>query len=355
MDMWQSVDGDPNCNLLERFYSNPERFAYEFQNYVFLTRLRQNRTSWEGEKPLRLLERSVFSDRLVFVRAVHEAKWMDDMQLKLYDSWFQPMLQDIPGLVPDGFIYLRADPSTCLGRLKKRARSEEVGVDLSYLEGLHVKHEDWFYQEQASIETKSLLVPSGQRTETQIQCGTEPLPAGVELPRLPKELEGSVIWLGGKGVLSFEPPHNHPDLPNDVKAAITSIPALVLDCNEDFDVEHDIEQKRRYASKVSAYFNYVKEYRVARRNSTHHRPFYHSAENEVLRLKWDAVKHLPYEVLKDWQAKNSHYMLGTANNELAHVPHHRMALQGVADSSQFAMRGRQGLKRTGGNMLCSSG
>lgn len=265
---------------------------------------------------------------------------MDDMQLKLYDSWFQPMLQDIPGLVPDGFIYLRADPSTCLGRLKKRARTEEVSVSLRYLEGLHVKHEDWFYQEQPSIETKSVLVPRAQRTEAKIQCGAES--AGVELPALPKELEGSVIWLGGKGVLSSEPQPNHPDLPNDVKAAITSIPALVLDCNEDFDVHHDVEQKRRYASKVSAYFNYVKDYRVARRNSNLHRPFYHNAENEVLRLKWDAVKHMPYELLKEWHRKASHQILGSGSNELDHGVHHHMDLHAVESSSRYRMRGSQG-------------
>ena len=44
----------------------------------------------ESEKcaaPLRLLERSVFSDRMVFVRAVHEAKWLSPMELSIYDSW----------------------------------------------------------------------------------------------------------------------------------------------------------------------------------------------------------------------------------------------------------------------------
>ena len=29
----------------------------------------------------------MFSDRMVFVRAVHEARWMDDMELAVYDSW----------------------------------------------------------------------------------------------------------------------------------------------------------------------------------------------------------------------------------------------------------------------------
>lgn len=140
VDKWQCVGGSKENNLLERFYKDPKRHAYEFQNYVFLTRLDVNRKTFDGEKPLRLLERSVFSDRLVFVRAVHESQWLTDEQLELYDSWFNPMLQEVPGLIPDGFIYLRAEPDTCMRRLLNRARQEELTVTNSYLEGKNAKH-----------------------------------------------------------------------------------------------------------------------------------------------------------------------------------------------------------------------
>ena len=46
---------------------------------------RQER-EWKGAD-LRLLERSVFSDRMVFVRAVHESKYMSDLELSVYNSW----------------------------------------------------------------------------------------------------------------------------------------------------------------------------------------------------------------------------------------------------------------------------
>lgn len=36
---------------------------------------------------LRLLEHSIFSDRMVFVRAAHEAKWLSEMELSIYESW----------------------------------------------------------------------------------------------------------------------------------------------------------------------------------------------------------------------------------------------------------------------------
>jgi deoxyadenosine/deoxycytidine kinase len=49
--------------------------------------LLQEKETQVGIRPFRLLERSVFSDRMVFVRAVHEAKWMSDLELNIYDSW----------------------------------------------------------------------------------------------------------------------------------------------------------------------------------------------------------------------------------------------------------------------------
>lgn len=45
------------------------------------------------------MERSVFSDRMVFVRAVHEAKFMSDMEISIYDSWFDPIVSGYPYFV----------------------------------------------------------------------------------------------------------------------------------------------------------------------------------------------------------------------------------------------------------------
>lgn len=63
---WQDI-GPDHFNILDAFYVEPQRYAYTFQNYVFVTRVMQERESAGGLKPLRLMERSVFSDRMVFV------------------------------------------------------------------------------------------------------------------------------------------------------------------------------------------------------------------------------------------------------------------------------------------------
>lgn len=62
---WQDI-GPDHFNILDAFYAEPQRYAYTFQNYVFVTRVMQERESAGGIKPLRLMERSVFSDRMVW-------------------------------------------------------------------------------------------------------------------------------------------------------------------------------------------------------------------------------------------------------------------------------------------------
>jgi len=68
---------------------------------------------------------------MVFVRAVHEAQWMSDLELSVYDSWFSPIVSALPTIVPDGFIYLKSTPETCMRRLLLRSRAEESTVPSS--------------------------------------------------------------------------------------------------------------------------------------------------------------------------------------------------------------------------------
>eukprot|EP00897_Mesotaenium_endlicherianum_P008960 jgi/Mesen1/8092/ME000434S07332 len=223
IDKWQSV-GEKQVNILDAFYQDPHRYAYTFQNYVFITRMLQERESAGGAKPLRLMERSVFSDRMVFVRAVHEAKWMSEMEVSLYDSWFDPVVSELPGLVPDGFIYLRAQPGTCHQRLRSRARDEENGVSLEYLMDLHEKHEQWLIPAQRGAGSSGLIcVPSGYREEP------------------PAAIQDQVFCLKG----------------DNVHSSIQQVPALVLDCDPNIDFSRDVVAKQVYANQVKTFFEYV--------------------------------------------------------------------------------------------------
>ncbi|KAG6406932.1 hypothetical protein SASPL_134549 [Salvia splendens] len=226
VDKWQNV-GPDHFNILDAFYAEPERYAYTFQNYVFVTRVMQERESCGGMKPLRLMERSVFSDRMVFVRAVHEAKWMNEMEISIYDSWFDPVVSSLPGLIPDGFIYLRASPDTCHKRMMLRKRAEEGGVSLDYLRDLHEKHESWLFP---------------------FDSGNHGVLSVSQLPKnddwsLHPHIKDRVFYLHGD--------HMH--------SSIQKVPALVLDCEPDIDFSRDIEAKHEYARQVAEFFEFVKK------------------------------------------------------------------------------------------------
>ncbi|XP_019446585.1 PREDICTED: uncharacterized protein LOC109349960 isoform X2 [Lupinus angustifolius] len=223
---WQDV-GPDHFNILDAFYAEPQRYAYTFQNYVFVTRLMQERESSGGIKPLRLMERSVFSDRMVFVRAVHEAKWMNEMEISIYDSWFDPVVSSLPGLIPDAFIYLRASPDTCHMRMKLRKRVEEGGVSLDYLRDLHEKHESW-------------LFPS--------QSGNNGI---LSVNKLPQHVDNSLHPDIRDRVFYLEGDHMH--------SSIQKVPALVLDCEPNIDFSKDVEAKREYARQVAEFFEFVKK------------------------------------------------------------------------------------------------
>ncbi|KVH98750.1 Deoxynucleoside kinase [Cynara cardunculus var. scolymus] len=197
IDKWQDI-GPDHFNILDAFYSEPQRYAYTFQNYVFVTRVMQEKESSSGIKPLRLMERSVFSDRM--------------MEISIYDSWFDPVVSSLPGLVPDGFIYLRASPDTCHKRMMLRKREEEGGVSLEYLRGLHEKHESWLLPFES--ENHGILSVS----------------------KLPLHMDNSL----------------HPDIRDHV-------PALVLDCEPNIDFSKDIEAKEQYARQVAKFFEFVKK------------------------------------------------------------------------------------------------
>ncbi|WZY78291.1 hypothetical protein YC2023_024675 [Brassica napus] len=210
---------------LDVFYSEPQRYAYTFQNYMFVTRLMQEKEFTSGVKPLRLMERSVFSDRMVFVRAVHEAKWMNEMEISIYDCWFDHVVSALPGVVPDGFIYLRAIPDTCHKRMMLRKRAEEGGVSLKYLQDLHEKHESWLLP----FDSGNHGVLSVSKPSLQMDNSLHP------------DIKDRVFYL--------EMNHMH--------SSIQKVPALFLDCEPNIDFSRDIEAKRQYTRKVAEFFEFV--------------------------------------------------------------------------------------------------
>lgn len=150
-DKWQQVGADGN--LLDLFYKDTKRWAYTFQSFAFITRVQAvlDALNKKGAKELQILERSVYCDRFCFAKNCYESGTMSSLEWQIYKDWFAWLVEGYTQR-PDGFIYLHTSPNICYDRMKKRDRSEEKEVPLSYLELLHKKHEDWLVTKTETMD-----------------------------------------------------------------------------------------------------------------------------------------------------------------------------------------------------------
>jgi len=93
------------------------------------------------EKPIHIIERSLFSERYVFIEALKVLKHISIDEYNILIEWFKFLSDKLQPV--NEIIYLRTDPAVAHQRLLSRARHEEGTVSLEYLELIHSLHEDW--------------------------------------------------------------------------------------------------------------------------------------------------------------------------------------------------------------------
>ena len=140
VDKWRDLSGH---NLLKLMYEDPDRHSYTFQSYAQLTMAKVHTA--RTKKPIKIIERSVWSGRHVFAENLLRTGKMAPSEFQVLNAWFE-FLQSCPreiDLGVDLFIYLRTSPKVAHERLRARARPEEKIVSLEYLQDLHDLHEKW--------------------------------------------------------------------------------------------------------------------------------------------------------------------------------------------------------------------
>ncbi|XP_003413733.3 deoxyguanosine kinase, mitochondrial isoform X1 [Loxodonta africana] len=148
-------------NLLDMMYREPARWSYTFQTFSFMSRLKTQLEAFEplqAREPVQVFERSVYSDRYIFAKNLFENGSLTDLEWHIYQYWHSFLLQEFASrLRLHGFIYLQATPQVCLERLHRRARAEEKGIELAYLEQLHDQHEAWLVHKTTKLHFEALL------------------------------------------------------------------------------------------------------------------------------------------------------------------------------------------------------
>ncbi len=162
-------------NLLEMFYSDPNRWSFTFQLAAFTTRAK----TWTEVLAMTdhhsvVLERSIYCDRYVFAKNCYQSGLMTESEWQLYCRLWD-WLESNWCTTPDHIVYLRTPAEVCHERIRERGRSEEDSIPLEYLRDLERLHDEWL------LDNPDVTIIDGRKQWTAEAIRDVLLDRGVEL------------------------------------------------------------------------------------------------------------------------------------------------------------------------------
>tara|TARA_Y100001936_G_scaffold251503_1_gene307723 strand:- start:1876 stop:2589 length:714 start_codon:yes stop_codon:yes gene_type:complete len=145
---WESIKDSDGKNAIEKYYENPDKYAFSFQMMAYISRIHQLReTLHTNNNVIIICERSVFTDKEIFAKMLHDDGKIGEIEYNIYCKWFYEFVKDIP---VGGLIYVKTNPEICERRVIKRNRKGET-IPLVYLQNCHKYHEDWLNNESLPV------------------------------------------------------------------------------------------------------------------------------------------------------------------------------------------------------------
>jgi len=153
LELWHTEHGQ---SLLADFYGNPQRWAYTFETLTMMCRVREHTSEQQHKEPWRIMERSIYSGYYCFAKNSYQSGFLTKLEWSIYQDFFTFLTKDTCN-TPQGFIYLKVKPEVALERTKRRNRSAETTIPLSYLQQIDQLHNE-FLIEKKDIDNIPVLI-----------------------------------------------------------------------------------------------------------------------------------------------------------------------------------------------------
>lgn len=160
VDDWEKIKDNQGNTMLKKFYADQEKYSFAFQMMAYISRLKILRDIVKKIKDdksknyIIITERSLYTDKYVFAKMLHDQGKIEDVCYQIYLNWFDEFAKDFP---IDYSVYVNTDPQICYNRIHKRAREGEEVIPLAYLQECHNYHEE-FLDNEKGIKTNKLIL-----------------------------------------------------------------------------------------------------------------------------------------------------------------------------------------------------
>ena len=134
---FESVSDNP---YLPDFYADMKTWSFHLQMY-FLGHRAEQYLRLAREKQSVILDRSIYEDAHIFVRALYHLGNLTERDFSAYHRLFDVVVNGLPS--PNLLIYLRAPVDVLMERIQERARGMETGISREYLQRLDSYYDEW--------------------------------------------------------------------------------------------------------------------------------------------------------------------------------------------------------------------
>lgn len=147
---WLLIKDSNGENIMSKFYKNKKRWALSFQINVLFERSRKiiNKINEfidnnEYDNIIIITERSINTDKNIFVNALKDDNDIDQLEYQLFNNWFNWIKEIHNKIIPNYYIYLKANYKKSYERILLRSRCEESNIPIEYIKKLNDNHDSW--------------------------------------------------------------------------------------------------------------------------------------------------------------------------------------------------------------------
>jgi deoxyguanosine kinase len=130
--------------FLQKFYEDPERYAFQTQIYFLLSRYRQQKELFQTD----LFHKHIISDYIFEKDKIFAYLTLRDDELKLYENLLNAIEKTVPQ--PDLVIYLQSSVDRLMENIRKRGREIEKNLSKEYIVELNEAYNYFFFRYKSS-------------------------------------------------------------------------------------------------------------------------------------------------------------------------------------------------------------